>query len=87
MQYAVSTYLPIIIIPHHLEATDLKQTTAEFYRQQQCTVKEISLRLAHSLCFCSTKIAVFFNLTSLQTVLRNNHEIYLLRQSICSYFT
>lgn len=59
MQYTVSRYLPIIIIPHSLEATDLKKTTAEFSRQQQHTVKEISLRLAHSLYFCSAKIGVF----------------------------
>lgn len=59
MQYTVSRYLPIIIIPRSLEATDWKKTTAEFSRQQQRTVKEISLRLAHSLYFCSAKIGVF----------------------------
>lgn len=87
MQYTISRYLPAVIIPHHLEATDLEQTAVEFYRQQQFTVKEIFLRLAHSLYFCSARIGVSFNLTSLQTVLRNNHEIYLLRRSVCLYFT
>lgn len=84
MRYAILRHFPVIIIPHHLEATDLEQTTAEFYRQQQCTVDFLKIGTFPLLLQCQNW-SIF--LTSLQTVLRNSHEIYLLRQSICSYFT